>query len=255
MGIFTCHQKCWDYLRDIMKHKTHARNFPKINQLLKSLSTPDYITHAYSEMGIGSLIILQDVFKTDKSYLGNYLGKIVNDRKNLIKNKNVLDLGCGCGFLGILCALNDAKKICFSDINPIAVKNSKLNTMLLGIKNASFVTGDLFGNIPANNQFDVIIFNSPTILGSPSNTSEAAFLRDDELIINFFKSFPKYLRRTGIVVMPGSTRYDQNITPITLAKHHNYKYKMIDKDYEDNNNYKYVIVIENALVKKHLKKD
>jgi methylase of polypeptide subunit release factors len=216
--------------------------YSTIKILIKDLSEPDYITNMYEEIGIKSLIVLRNVFRTDKSYLGNYLAKILVEKGKLFRNKTVLDLGCGGGLMGIICAMKGARKVHFSDINPIAVKNSRLNIMLLDIKGASYSAGDLFENIP-NLKFDIIIFNMPAILSASPNYINAAFLRDDILVLNFFKLFPKYLNKGGYVLMPGSTRFNKSKSIKDLVKENGNKFKVIAKEFEENNEYKYIIKI------------
>lgn len=134
----------------------------------------------------------------------------------------------------------------FSDINPTAVKNSKLNSIFLDIDNATFSCGNLFRNLPANSKFDVIIFNSPTISGLPLNPAESAFICEDTIKFKFYEYFPKYLNKNGFVIMPGSTRFDGHISPQNLAKQYNYKTHILNKEYEEDENYKYIISIEKS---------
>ncbi len=219
-----------------------------VKRLIKDLSRPSYITDFYKDIGIDSLIVLSSVFRPDKSYLGSYLAQVLSDKKDLYKNKTVLDLGCGCGLLGIICLLKGAKKVYFSDINPEAVKNSKLNTISLDLNNSSFNRGNLFDGLSKKCKFDVIIFNSPTISGLPSDMIEAAFIREDNLILEFYKHFPQYLKKGGFVIMPGSTKFDRKAEPINLSKQFDYISYILDKRY-GGKDYKYAILIKNQKVK------
>jgi methylase of polypeptide subunit release factors len=214
-----------------------------ISKLIKDLGNPDYITHSFGDIGIDSLVVLRTVFRPDKSYLGAYLARVLKKQKKLFLKKNVLDMGCGCGILGIVCSLNGAKSVYFSDINPLAIKNSKINSLLLETKNSFFTLSNLFNKL-SHNKFDVIIFNSPTISGKPLDNSERAFIREDPVMLQFFKSFPKYLTHDGLVIMPGSTRFDETFSPLILAKRFNFKAKIIEKQKEDDVSYKYIVTIK-----------
>lgn len=226
-----------------MKNKEINKNSPEIKKLLRNLSGPKYSTNYYSDIGIDSLIVLKNVFRIDKSYLGDYLVRFLMKKKSLFKNKNVLDLGCGCGILGIICALNGARKITFSDINPIAIKNSKINCKISDIKNAKFIESSLLDNHPKKD-YDVIIFNAPAISGVPKNNYEASFIRENKLMLEFFNIFPRYLRKNGILIMPGSTKFNKDYSPLSLARMNKYKYLTIDKHYGEEKDYRYVVSIK-----------
>ncbi len=215
-----------------------------IQSLIEDLSAPSYITRDYLDIGIPSLIVLSTVFRVDKSYLGNYLGSALRTRQDLVRNKTVLDLGCGCGLLGIICALRGAKRVHFSDINPQAVKNSRLNVVLLDINNASFSAGSLFENIPTKPKFDVIVFNPPSISGLPANTTEAALIREDKIITDFYEKFPGSLQKDGIVIMPGSSRFDGEMSPVHMVKRLNLSSEIIHTEQEEGDHKKYVISIK-----------
>lgn len=164
--------------------------------------------------------------------------------KGLVEDKAVLDLGCGCSLLGLIYAKHNAEGVHFSDIHPPIVKNNRINALLMDVDNVSFSTGDLFDNIPTANGFDLIIFNSPAISRVPGSTSEAAFVREDRVIIGFFRLFPKYLREGGQVIMPGSSRFNSDISPMNIIRKHGLRYEMIAKENEDDGNYKYVVLLK-----------
>lgn len=217
---------------------------PEIKNLIKDLENPDYFTNAFSDIGINSLIVLSKVFRVDKSYLGSYLARVLSSDRKLYEGKDVLDLGCGTGLLGIVCALNGSASVHFSDINPIAIKNSRLNVILMDVENSKFSCGSLFEQIPSPDGFDVIVFNSPSISGMPVNTYETALVREDRIISNFYESLPQYLRHDGIVIMPGSSRFDSEMSPLKMASKYGYKFEVIDKQDDGDGNFKYVVIIK-----------
>lgn len=217
---------------------------PEIASLIGDMDGPDYITGAYSDINIPSLIILRGVFRVDNSYLGSYLGRTLSSTRWLVEGRDVLDLGCGCGLLGLICSLNGAKSVHFSDINPQAVKNSRLNSLLAEIGNVDFSTGSLFEGLPEGAQFDAIVFNPPSITGVPSNHSEAAFIREDALMTQFYGSFPKYLKDGGQLIMPGSSRFGGDTSPLAMAERLNLKHRVLTRENEADGNYKYVVVFD-----------
>src|SRR5258708_29153613 len=123
---------------------------PDIQGLLDELKGPNYFTDFYADIGFDSLIVLTGVFRVDKSYLGNYLGRTLDKKKELYSGRKVLDLGAGCGLLGLICSRNGASYVQFADINPDAVKNCKLNAVLFGLdRNCDFSCGNLFEGMEA----------------------------------------------------------------------------------------------------------
>jgi release factor glutamine methyltransferase len=81
----------------------------------------------------------------------------------------VLDLGTGCGILGILAAQR-AKHVLAVDINPYAISCAKQNTALNRVQaNMSFLRSDLLTALNADVLFDLIMFNAPYL---PSEQQE-----------------------------------------------------------------------------------
>ncbi|TRO45649.1 methyltransferase domain-containing protein, partial [Candidatus Bathyarchaeota archaeon] len=77
------------------------------------------------------------------------------------EDETVLDMGTGCGILGILAA-RSACLVVAVDINPYAVRCAKENALLNNVHSKiSFVQGDLFAPLNQNAKFDLILFNAP----------------------------------------------------------------------------------------------
>jgi release factor glutamine methyltransferase len=85
--------------------------------------------------------------------------------ENLIvrEGESVLDMGTGCGILGIV-ASEKASHVVAVDINPYAVRCAKENARINGVVDKmSFVQGDLFASLRAEQRFDLILFNTPYV--------------------------------------------------------------------------------------------
>jgi release factor glutamine methyltransferase len=83
----------------------------------------------------------------------------------------VLDLGTGCGILGILAA-QKAKHVLAVDINPYAINCAKQNAVLNCVQaNMSFLRSDLLAVLNVDILFDLIMFNAPYL---PSEQQEIA---------------------------------------------------------------------------------
>lgn len=79
----------------------------------------------------------------------------------------VLDVGTGCGMLGVLAA-KKAKEVVAVDVNPYVVRcareNAKLNSVL---DKMDFLQCDLLGPIRPDKVFTLIIFNPPYLPSEP----------------------------------------------------------------------------------------
>lgn len=85
---------------------------------------------------------------------------------NLDKPEMILDLGCGCGVLGIsLAACHPESKVFMVDSDIRAVRNSRHNAQLNQIKNVEISISDWKDNLSKELLFDLIISNPPTHQG------------------------------------------------------------------------------------------
>ena len=88
-------------------------------------------------------------------FLYSYLDKLD------LKEKQLLEIGCGSGLLSLLAARKGAK-VTAIDINELAVKNTKLNfeNNFETTNKATIVQSDLFSNL-SDQSFDIILINPP----------------------------------------------------------------------------------------------
>jgi len=126
----------------------------------------------------------------------------------------VVDVGTGCGILGILAA-EKAAEVFAIDINPFAVQCAKENAKLSHVaKRMLFIQGDLLAPIKIGKEFDLILFNAPYV---PSEESEgrswlerawAGGLSGRKTIDNFIHEAPRHLRPHGEILLMQSTLSD-----------------------------------------------
>jgi release factor glutamine methyltransferase len=123
------------------------------------------------------------------------------------ENDVVLDVGTGCGILGILTA-KKARQVVATDLNPHAVDCAKMNAKLNKVADKIDIRlGDLFQPIKQSERFSLILFNAPYL---PSNPDEektwigrawAGGPTGRQLIDRFISEAPQYLNKNGRILL------------------------------------------------------
>jgi len=88
-----------------------------------------------------------------------------------IKGKNVVDLGCGSGILGIAASLLGASRVLGVDIDKSAIKTGMLNAEKMGV-NIDLVVGDIECVVGS---FDTTLMNPP--FGTRMRGADVKFLK------------------------------------------------------------------------------
>ena len=113
--------------------------------------------------------------------------------ENDVHNKNVLDMGCGTGILGILASMKGAKKVTAIDIDEWSFKGANENAILNNIKNMTVKQGD--AGLLGNEKFDIIFANI-----------------HKNVLLNDLPAYSKVLLSGGLLVMSGF--YSEDIPDI-----------------------------------------
>jgi len=123
----------------------------------------------------------------------------------------VVDVGCGCGLLGIVAA-GKALGVVAVDVNPFAVRCAKENAKQNGvIDKMLFVRGDLFSPFKAGVGFDLVLFNAPYLpvrFGERASWVERAWAGGESgrsVIDRFIGEVSRYLKRGGRVLLMQSS--------------------------------------------------
>jgi release factor glutamine methyltransferase len=133
--------------------------------------------------------------------------------ENLVLQRGdyVLDMGTGCGILGVIVAAK-AAKVVGVDINPYAVRCAKQNARLNHVSEKMlFIQGDLFTPLKMKEKFDLILFNAPYLPaesedgGSWSVHAWSGGESGRQVIDRFVSEFPMHLRQDGRVLLMHST--------------------------------------------------
>ena len=133
----------------------------------------------------------------------------------------VLDLGTGCGILGILAA-ERAEEALSIDISPHAVRCAKANAKTNGVGGKmDLVLGDLFQPLKPDEKFDLILFNPP-YLPTPEREGRRGWLEKAwsggpsgrRVIDRFLFEAPRHLTQEGVILL---TQSDLSNIKRTLA--------------------------------------
>lgn len=140
-----------------------------------------------------SVVIFPNVFSpkyfTDSVWFARILPEIV-------KKKNLLEIGTGTGIVALFAALGGAK-ITATDINADATANAAYNFKKHKIPVKTF-TGDMYTPLPKNSRFDFIFWNHPFNRGE--NCKENILLKSG---FDFhYESLEKYISGAHLHLKP-----------------------------------------------------
>lgn len=137
-------------------------------------------------------------------------------RQQKIKEPKILDLCCGSGCIGIA-ILKKIKNSCvrFVDIDPRAIKQTKININLNGIDlhRVKVTKSDLFKNLPRGAAYDAILANPPYIDKKRSREIQPSVINYEPVIALFggknglkiikqiIVGAPKYLKENGVLFL------------------------------------------------------
>jgi release factor glutamine methyltransferase len=123
----------------------------------------------------------------------------------------VLDMGTGCGILGIVAA-KKSSEVFAVDVNPYAVRCAKENAERNDVRGkVHYIQGDLFTPLRDAREFDVVLFNAPYVPVEEGEDDSwlarawAGGVSGRQVIDRFVLEVPRHLRRTGRVLLMQST--------------------------------------------------
>lgn len=104
------------------------------------------------------LKVKKGVFNPDKK-ITNSTSLVLNNLP-VLKDKDVLDVGCGTGIIAIACALSGAKRVVAIDVDKNSLENAKINVKANNVQDkVEVIESDLFDKV--HGKFDYILANLP----------------------------------------------------------------------------------------------
>jgi release factor glutamine methyltransferase len=104
-----------------------------------------------------------------------------------------LEVGCGAGVTAVTAALRGARRVTALDVAPAAVRNTAMNAARHGVGDrVRVLTSDLFDALDADEEFDVIFWNSNVVLAPEDFTYTSDVQR--AILDRGYRAHRRYLR-------------------------------------------------------------
>jgi len=132
-----------------------------------------YDAHRLEHVQGMPILVLPSVANPKLLRTGAFLAEQL-DGTLIRSNTRVLDLGTGSGICALFAARH-SRHVVAVDINAAAVRCARANALMNALDDRIDIRhGDLFDPV-AGEQFDLILFNPPFLLGAPHTPREAAW--------------------------------------------------------------------------------
>jgi HemK-related putative methylase len=160
-------------------------------------------THDYDRLQIVrvcdlAVVVLPSVANPKLLRTGAFFASCI-DAGLVAADAEILDLGTGSGVCA-LAAARHARRVVAVDINPAAIRCAAVNTLLNKLDTRIELRhGDLFAPV-AGEQFDLVLFNPPFLLGPPKDARDAAW-RSNDLPQRFAAELADHLKPGGAALV------------------------------------------------------
>lgn len=147
--------------------------------------------------------IAKGVFQADRMTSLPF-AQFLLERRSTFVGRDVADIMCGSGLLGIAILMGGARRVTFSDLSSAAVSCTQQNLQHYWLKNrATVIQADLFDH-PNYQPVDVMVCNPPYFVeGAEHNTDLArVFFAPPDLHERFLREAYEHLKPSGLLYMP-----------------------------------------------------
>ena len=153
-------------------------------------------------------LVTPSVFNPRVPRTGEFLASLIDS--NLIgRDYEVLDMGSGSGVCAVVAA-KYARRVVAVDINPAAVRCTRINAYLNGVEDGIDARhGDLFAPVERE-RFDLILFNPPFLVGPPRDDRDRAW-RSSDIAERFAAGLGERLKPGGFALILLSTFGDGSL--------------------------------------------
>lgn len=166
-------------------------------QFHEELSSKDRdITINYQGKPVFDALVPQGVFNpyggiAAQAFMSGILSGLID-----VSGKKVIDLGCGCGVIGLCCLLQGSEKVLFSDLYPniLSIRNHPLVRDIDEVK-----VQDLCAN-EQNESYDLIFMSFPSRSVEYTidpKSYEMGILRNDDLVFRAIEDCGRVLMPSG----------------------------------------------------------
>lgn len=180
-----------------------ARHLLRLDYLLRQRTRHNRL--AVESFDDFDLIVLPEVMNPRIFLSGDFFSQAI-EHVPITARQRVLDMGCGSGIMALSSARRTQHVVAL-DINPHAVRCTKINALLNGLENCiDVLQSDLFSAV-ANSQFDLILFNPPFFRGVPEPGFDQAW-RSPDVVERFARQLHRHLAPGGAVYLLLSSEGD-----------------------------------------------
>lgn len=205
-----------EWISDIIIMCENSKNiFDEITKYFEMIRYVEYYCYVNSKRcDITINVCEMDVFVHKKVFTPDptitIASKLIIDKLKQIdvKNKTILDMGCGTGILGLYCLKNGAS-VDFTDIDNDALENTKRNVS--DYNNYTIINSNLFDNIE-DKLYDVVIFNLPIC-------QEVWNLDVIQMFNKFYSKVLNHLKKCGIAMNVFATFGNIHLIRELVKKH------------------------------------
>lgn len=161
-------------------------------------------------------LVIPSVFNPKVPRTGEFFAAQIDSRV-VGPDAEVLDMGTGSGVCAVFAARH-ARRVVAVDINVEAVRCASLNALLNHLEHKIDVRhGDLFAPV-LGEQFDLILFNPPFLVGTPQDDRDRAW-RSNDVAERFAAALGDRLKPGGFALLLLSSFGDAQVFLEQLREH------------------------------------